>query len=416
MNKLFTSILSLTLLTSATAQVTTDTVTTEHNYENQQFYSLSNGVQASNQYNSWNIGFGVDAFTYDAPIRFNSLIGDIRELPNADINDLLTEVDTTGWGAQSSLYDSDANVFHGALSREEADQNDLLYFWGKYDTQTHNINPIRTFGALIGTDFYVMRFKLSAVQNVYTIEYAKLTDAEVTTFNIDLNGYASKNYVYFNLAGNNIVDFEPAAADWDLFFGKYYTNYQGIAMYPVAGVMTNGGVQVARVVDANAENYAFTWQETFSSENNIIGYDWKQAGQTGVTMADTLVYFVKAKTGAIWKVFFTNFISGTQTDELAGSYIFNKELISTVATKENQEIFTQLYPNPSNSKVQLVVDATSNTTVEIYNLSGQNMFTTRLEAGMQTVNIGTADMANGMYQVVITTSTQQKVIKLAIQH
>lgn len=417
MKKIFTSALAIAMISSISAQnIETDTVTTGHNYSNQRYYSLSDGIKTSAADSVWNIAFGVDAFTYDAPIRFNSLIGDVRELPNADINDELHEVDTAGWDTADSRYDSDQNIFKGALSRDQADAQDVDYYWGKYSTTTHIINPTKTFGALIGSDFYMMRFKMETIPNTYTIEFCKYGDDHSTSKVIQLNDYLTKNYIYFDLKNESIKDLEPASSEWDLFFGKYYTYYQNMAMYPVAGVMNNVGTQIAKVIDNDAENYAFVGNETFSTQNNVIGYDWKQAGQNGVTMADTVVYFVKTKNGNLWKVFFTDFISGTGTSATAGSYIFNKELIMEAGVKENNKVFTQVYPNPSNESTQIVVDAEENTSIDIYSLSGQKVFTTTLESGLQTLQISTSNFENGIYHVVVSTNNSQNIVKLAVQH
>lgn len=416
MKKNIISIFSLLLGTGAFAQAVSDIVTTGTGYVHHQFYNLENGIISGVEYDSWNIGFGVDAFTYDAPIRFNSLLGDVKELPNADINDELYDVDTTGWADQDARYDSDENIFQGALSRDYIDEQDLDYYWGKYSTTTHIISPTKTFGTQIGADFYVMRFKLAAITNIYTIEFAKLGDTQSTSTDIPLNNYSTKNYVYFNLANNSVVDFEPNKADWDLYFGKYITNYQNIMMYPVTGVLNNVGTQVAEIIDDNAEDYTYSSSVTFSALNNVIGYDWKQAGQGGVTMADTVVYFVKAKSGSIWKIFFTDFISGTGTGADAGSFIFDKTLISTVGTQENTSIFTQVYPNPANDKVQIVVDALDNTQVEIFNLNGQKVYETNINNGFQTVTIPTDHFINGIYQVVVSNNGVSSITKLAVQH
>lgn len=416
MKKVFTTLFTLSLISGASAQVAADTVFTGSQYANHQYYSLENGIQATVEYDSWNIGFGVNVMQYDAPIRFNSLAGDIRVLPNADINDDLFDVDTTGWGAEESLYDSDVDIFKGALTREEADDNDLLYFWGKYNTQTHIISPIRTFGALIGSDFYLMRFSLVAMTNIYTIEFAKLGETQSTTKDIDLNNYTGKNYVNFNLAENSIKDQEPLSADWDLFFGKYYTFYMQMAMYPVAGVMNNVGASVAKVISDDVDAYEFAWNEEFSSDNNAIGYDWKNAGPAGVTIADTVVYFIKTKAGDIWKLKFTDFVSGTSSDPLAGAFMFEKEKISAVGVNEVTSIFSQVYPNPSNDFAQIVVDAQANTMIEIYNLNGQKVYETNVNEGLQTLSVNTSNFTNGIYQVVISANGVQNITKLAVQH
>src|SRR5690606_30930751 len=57
-------------------------------------------------------------------------------------------------------------------------------------------------------------------------------------------------------------------------------------------------------VTANVEDTAIF---PFSYDISTIGYDWKNAGMSGVTIYDTLVYFVKDQAGNINKLVFNGY-------------------------------------------------------------------------------------------------------------
>lgn len=419
MKKVLFSILSLGIMGTSFAQVTTDTVTTGAGYLNQQFYKLADGNETAIGAKSWHLAFRPNVGQFGATIRFNSLTGDLRFLPNADVDESLVDADTTGWATQESLYDLDDNILVGAFNQNseiEISGDQFDYSWGQYVMASHSVAAKRAFGALIGSDFYIFKFSLQAVEKIYTVTYFKLGDANEVTYTVDMSTSNDKNFVYSNVIDKNTLDVEPKALEWDLFFGQYHTNVGGGMMYPVAGVLNNLKTEVAKVIDADPAGYGYTGNEVFSTKNNAIGYTWKAAGQGGVTIADTVAYFVKATDGAIWKIRFTGFISGGGSDPLAGSYIFDKELISAVGLNDVTSVFTQLYPNPANDNVQLVVDAVENTTIEIYSLSGTKVYTNTINGGLQTLPINTADFMNGMYQVVVTSNGVKTAKKLVVQH
>ncbi len=415
MKKILYSILSLGILGTASAQVTTDTITTGTDYLNQAYYSLENGVQTTADAKAWHIAFCSLTQQPGMSIRFNSLNGDLRVLPNANVEAPITSVDTSGWTNEAQLFDMDADYYVGAFD-QSAGSGQLDYSWGEYNTTTHKLSPKRIFGAKIGTDFYAIHFSLAPQTSIYHITYYKLGETDSVAYDLNFTAYSSKNYVYTNLFDQSVLDLEPKTSEWDLFFGQYYSNVGGGMMYKVAGVLNNLKTEVAKVIDTDPANYTIDGSEVYETENNIISYKWKASGQSGTTIADTVVYFVKAVDGAIWKVRFTGFISGIGSDPLAGSYILDKELISAVGVNDVAEVFTQIYPNPANQSVQLVVDANDNTQVDVYSLSGAKVYTTTINGGLQTLQINTAELMNGMYQVVVNSNGIKTNKKLIIQH
>jgi len=414
MKKVLLSILSLGMLGTASAQVK-DTVITGSGYLNQKFYSLANDEQATMTATSWHVAFAPNVMQANTAIRFNALVGTVKVLPNADINAAITAVDTTGWAAEETLYDNDADILLGAFN-QSGGTSQMDFSWGEYDVTTHNLKAARTFGAKIGTAFYAIRFSLQSLAKIYTVTYFKLGETDSVTYNVNLNAYLTKNYVYSNLADQSVLDLEPATANWDLFFGQYYGDYQGIMMYKVAGVLNNLGTEVAKVIDNNPATYSYTGTEQFSANNNVIHYDWKSSGPSGSSVADTVVYFVKAKNGEIWRLVFTGFVSGTGSGADAGSYIFDKELISALGVNNVTSVFTEIYPNPANDMAQVVVDAAANTTIEIFSLAGAKVYSTEVTGGLQTLQVNTSDLNAGVYQVVVSSNGLRTAKKLMIQH
>ncbi len=419
MKKVLFSILSMGIIGTSFSQVTTDTITTGAGYLNQQFYKLADGSETTMEATSWHLAFRPNVGQFGATIRFNSLMGEVRYLPSTDVDESLVTADTTGWSSQEVLYDIDSNILVGAFNQNseiEISGDQFDYSWGQYVMASHSVVAKRAFGAKIGSDFYVLKFSLNAVAKIYTVTYFKLGDAAEVTYDVDMSASNDKNFVYSNIIDKSTLDTEPKTNEWDLFFGQYYTNVGGGMMYKVAGVLNNLNTQVAKVIDSDPTNYTYTTNESFSINNNVISYTWKASGQGGTTIADTVVYFVKATDGAIWKVRFTGFISGVGSNPLAGSYILDKELISAVGVNDVATVFTQLYPNPANDNVQLVVDATENTTIQIYSLSGAKVYSNTINEGLQTLSINTAELMNGMYHVVVTSNGLQTAKKLVVQH
>lgn len=419
MKKVLLSILSLGVLGTASAQVVTDTVITGTGYLNQKFYSLENDEQATATATSWHIGLAPNLMQSNIALRFNSLAGTVKLLPNASVSTPITSVDTTGWGAGERLYDSDADLLEGAFNQSSTGgQTD--FSWGEYDVPTHDLKSKRIFGAKIGTDFYAVRFHAiyqGSNKYNYNVTYFKLGATDSVSYDIVLSGYTAKNFVYTNLETQAVLDLEPATADWDLFFGQYYTDLGGGTMYSVAGVLNNVGTEVAKVTDSDPAAYTYTGTEQFATENNIIHYDWKSSGPSGVTISNDVLFFIKAKDGALWKVVFTGFVSGTnQSSPIPGAYIFDKEIVSAVGVNNVTSIFTEVYPNPANDMTQVVVDAAANTTIEIYSLAGAKVYSTEINGGLQTLQINTSDLNAGVYQVVVSSNGLRTAKKLMIQH
>jgi hypothetical protein len=96
--------------------------------------------------------------------------------------------------------------------------------------------------------------------------------------------------------------------------------------------------------------------------------------------------------------------------------------INTAALGEDeiQAVQAKLYPNPARDavKVSLQVSEAGEALVEVINLNGQTVIaqTASVEAGMQSIDLNVADLANGVYTVKIALNDRVETLRFTVQH
>ena len=96
--------------------------------------------------------------------------------------------------------------------------------------------------------------------------------------------------------------------------------------------------------------------------------------------------------------------------------------INTAALGEEdiQAAQAKLYPNPARDavKVSLQVSEAGEALVEVINLNGQTVIaqTASVEAGMQSIDLNVADLANGVYTVKIALNDRVETLRFTVQH
>ena len=96
--------------------------------------------------------------------------------------------------------------------------------------------------------------------------------------------------------------------------------------------------------------------------------------------------------------------------------------INTAALGEDeiQAVQAKLYPNPARDavKVSLQVSEAGDALVEVINLNGQTVIaqTASVEAGMQSIDLHVADLANGIYTVKIALNDRVETLRFTVQH
>ena len=396
-----------------------DAVITGQGYVNECWYQLASGDKATANALNWDLAFSTDPFgNIGTSIRFNHLKGDLYYIPGVNTADFET-VDTTGMVANGKLYNSEADWGRGAFNSMSATSN-VDYGWAEYNTVTHTLSASKIFVAKIDGAYYKIMVDMNPLpaSRTYKIKYAKLGETSSEKV-ISYGQYTSRNFIYFNLLNGEIENREPAGNDWDLFFGKYDAIVLPGRHYPTAGVLSNLGVEVALVNQTNAATYNYQGNEAFSEDANIIGWtNWKETGQGGSSVSDTTVYFVKDRAGAIWKLLFTEFVSGTGTGADAGKYGFEKTLVSGLGIKEQEKsLLAEIYPNPANESVTIVIDNTTQTSIALYDVTGKMIKQVSSgETGLHTVHINVESLNAGMYQILITEKGKSVARKLIVSH
>lgn len=392
---------------STLAYSQSDSVSIGAGYQNEVWYSLSQGELAQNNIADWDVAFDVSPTGY--AVRINAGAGTRAWAYPGDTSEFAT-LDTTGMGQWTELTNGEMSWFEGALNSLE---NGLDVGWGQYNMNTHVISANRIFVLELSNGVYQKFMINSLTTGVFYFRHATLDNSMDMNHQLDKSTFQNKNFGYFNLKSHSSVDLEPTKDSWDLYFGKYTADL-GIP-YNVTGTLLNNNVEAIKAYPVNDPANTSDWYAyTFGTDMNIIGYDWKSYNFSagGYDMADSTVYFVKDQEGDIYRIIFTEF-EGSAT----GDIVFDITLVSALSTEEVATAqLLSVYPNPATDYVKVVLDSDAPSTIEIINLNGQVVAqSTAQSTGLQSATISTEALVPGMYIVKVTsngaTQTERLIIK-----
>lgn len=265
------------------------------NYETQVFFSFTNGVVATSDFESWEVSFTTAADNPELWMNGGKLVlvyptgksdyAAITMVSNVPAKDW-TYDNPSGLPGKSGL---------GMLS--------------------NHLNEV-----LIVNDGKKNYYKLQIMEHTatqYKIKAGPLLAATGTEYTLDKdNDY---NFVYFSFTGG-IVKPEPPKKSWDIQFTRYrhiYYHYQPDGSdlpYLVNGVLTNpyrteSAGDSLKLYDFYAFNMDNVKTYTLYPNRDIIGFNWKTVDiNSGVyTVRPKFVYLVKDQQGQLWKLHFTGF-------------------------------------------------------------------------------------------------------------
>lgn len=420
MKKTVLFLLAILTIADVRAQIFTDTVHTGASYANQVWYSLSADEQGTAPKNNWDLAFSVSGF--GSTIQINSVIGTMLWNYPKSAASGYASVDTSGLSTWMPRYNSDTSWALGAMGRYADPANPSDLDWGVYNVTTHIVTGDSLYIIKLASGVYKKLLIENLSSGVYHFKYANLDGTDAQTASIDKTAYTGKNFVYYSIQSNSIVDREPLSANWDLLFTQYTTFIP--TAYTVAGILANDGVQVAKCTDV-PDKTTFTdhASATFISPINTIGYNWKSFTGSGYSIKDSLVFFVKPLSGDIWKLILTGF-SGSAT----GSTMFTKEKIYTYVptaiaggTNSNAGISMVLYPNPSVEQQVTVVysieDISLPVVISVTDMAGKVLLKEQVGAavGLQQYMLPSSLLLPGMYIVHITAGNSISQQQLVIQ-
>lgn len=404
------------------AQVVIDTVSVGAGYSNQKWYSLANDEQGTQPKDNWDLAFEISGYTA-------SILGNVQKTNFAIYKapysiTQYAAIDTAGVNGWPVLYNSDTTWSVGAFNRTAILSNPNDLGWGTYNSSTHIITGDSCYVVKLSAASYKKLKLVDLNGGVYSFEYANIDGSNAQSQTITKSNYPGKNFVYFDLTNNAAIDREPVSANWDLTFVKYISFVPSgpgtFSPYGVTGVLSNKGVTVAQANNVASPDTYNNWSaHTQGTAINEIGYDWKEINMSTFAWdikMDT-VYFVKAKTGDIWKLRFTKF-----TGSSSGNFILSKEKLSTVGVLDfNGNVSkVSLYPNPSSKSTTALLFSTEeqfpDVSVSVMDVAGKLISTEKLvvASGFNRYELNTANLENGIYFVQLTAGANtitQKLIK-----
>ena len=373
------------------------------------YYSLTDGITATPERVNWDLAFSTNPS--DNNIRINS--GNavrLYEVSN-DINE---------WGNITSLNsnalrlrNSNVDWSYGAFVVNTSDG--LNYGWGDYNTETNIVEGSRIYIIEFGTPTISKKIIINSLNlGVYNFTIANLDGSFEENIFIDTTPYSDKNFIYYSIETNEILDREPNSSSWDLLFTKYEEDLNNELANPlnysqpyfVAGVLTNGNT-IAQYEGPTSDIISFSELDT-TSNINTIGWDWKEYTGTFSIVPNLSYYITDQNQTSLHKIVFESF-SGQSSGNVSFNILETEQLLNYENDFSTNEL--KIYPNPSSGKFYLDFQPNSDVFVSIKNLSGQTVKNEKLNNAHL---IDLSDQAKGLYIIHITGTNINKVKKVSI--
>ncbi len=411
MKKIFTSVFILFISVFVVAQTDVDVVTGA-SYKNDVYYSFEeDSVKGTNRY-SWDIAFTTNKFS--ANILANNGVGvELYTYPNGDISSW-DNVDTTGM-VWTPMFNSNTTWEDGAFLQNATGGFD--FGWGTYSTSNHHITGDSLFIVKTRNLQYkkLWLIEKNAPQNEWSLKFANLDGSDEKEVLVKTGGFITKNFLGYDLENATEVDMEPASADWDLLFTKYFDTS---IPYFVSGVLSNEAhVTTQEIRQSGLDRVSFSdfGKNGFIPVINNIGSDWKQYDFASHTysLVDTVVYFVKVEkeTGVkYWKLYFTGF-EGSST----GKYSLVKEQVFPTSVNNEHINVANVYPNPAKDNITLVYDFTGDANINIYDRLGRNVYSeSNIRGGFSNHKIDISNLNKGIYILEATIGSEVVISKFIV--
>ncbi|WP_294736549.1 T9SS type A sorting domain-containing protein [uncultured Flavobacterium sp.] len=404
---LFVTLLSMSFIQ---AQEVTVNTSMGAGYSNQLFYKLSTQTETSFAANSWDIAM-LRTSNMDMALRVNDGI-EIYEASNTPSD--WDSIDVTNEASWTQLYNSDIAWNNGAFQ-----QGSATYGWGEYNTSTHHVNGTIVF-VLKYTDGSYKKFINEDFYGGYTFKYSTWDGTAWTedqTVTVPNSNNPDNKYNYYSLQNNEEVVAEPAIADWDFKFTKYYTEVAPDTQYPVTGVLHNDAVEVAE----NDESAGMPADPslTYSTDINVIGYDWKTFGGTGFVIDSNKAFYIKYEDGTVYRLYFTVF-SGSASGDL--TFKFEDVTAALGVESVTEGVSFGIYPNPStDGRINLVYDVdvlnSNKNEVAVYSTTGQQVYRTVLnnDSGFYNKSLDLSSLTKGIYILQFTSRDYKTTKKIVLK-
>lgn len=406
------SILLLAFFTQAVFAQQNETVTINPGYTHQAFYSMANGTVVTPINTDWDLAFQISGFEASILVNSKNNVRLFNAGREASEWNQITPLDTIGYlNAANELFNSDTSWRRGAFNQTNnpADQFDLG--WGNYDFATHIVT---------GDSLYYIRLAngqvkklqiINLVNGTYNFRFADTDGSNEVTASLSKPAFQGKLFGYYSIVNQTTLDREPLKNDFDLVFTQYMAVFP--LTYKVTGVLQNDSVPAIKVYPVEVST-ATTNGQNYSYHINTIGYDWKafDLNNNQWVIEDSLVYFLKDRSGNYWKLWFTGFGGSAN-----GNFYFTKEQVTPLSISEAQSLnIVSVYPNPAKDFLNLVVDGMNATEMQliISDMSGRKMKEQKLlnHAGLNHYQISLYKLPRGIYAVQLISEGKVTMLKV----
>jgi hypothetical protein len=304
-----------------------DSITMGAGYANDIYYSFATGIVKTQSRTDWDIAFFTEARS--SAIMVNCGAGEkLFTYPLGDTSVWNTNFDLSGISEWKTMYNSDTSWIFSAFEAHTNLSDPFDYGWGTYNSLSHDVVADSLYVLKLANGSYkkIWIVKKVSVNNVYYVKVADTDGQNEVEVTIDCKNFSTKNFAYYNVVSNTVLDREPVKTSWDIVFTKYVSLEQlsmGNPSPVVTGVLLNRKTSGIKVSEESVGVDSYTSSE-FSDNFSIVGYDWKAFN--GETFTYSIVpdrkYFIKTANKEVYKLVFKGFAGST-----SGNVSFEKKKV-----------------------------------------------------------------------------------------
>jgi hypothetical protein len=386
-----------------------DSVTMGAGYANDIYYSYENGEVSSVVRTNWDLAFFTSPWS--AGILTNGAAGvELYPYPLGDTS-AWNAIDSTGLASWPVSYNSPDEWEDGAFNRFAMGHPD--YGWGVYNVVNHDV---------VGDSLYLIKLmdgnmkklwiqRKASMMNTFYFKFADLDGSNEVEKVLDCNPYTDKNFVYYSMQSDEVLDREPDSDSWDILFTKYM-GINNDQPYPVTGALSNVNVPANKNAEVGPD-FEDWFAVPMDSTKSPIGYDWKyfDMGVFNYVVEDSIAYFTRSRAEDVYKLVFSAF------NYMDGKIVFDISLTSPAAVSEiNNDAAFLIYPNPASRQINIEIIGSENwNEILITDISGRVVLQTEVSV-MNHISIPVEGLSEGVYFVGLKSDNTQKVQKLIIQN
>lgn len=264
-------------------------------YAQQLWFDLgTQSVVAQNSKMDWDLAFQCDPDGWQVRLNYSRLM---RAHPTGQ-TDITEPTDTTGYGNTWKIDLPNGRPDSVALGDWRSDHPVFVLDLG------YNV---------IGLPMGLRKVQvLDVTATAFNFRIAKLNGTNVQDFTVQKDPLRA--YAHFSISGGSTVNIAPPLGTYDLVFTQYTEQFYApdpyLAYIVTGAVNGRSGVRVAQLSgDFASVNLNDTLAHPFSTDEDVIGYDWKDYSfDTGTyEVYSDQVYIVQDPDGDFFKLHFIDY-------------------------------------------------------------------------------------------------------------